>query len=346
MTTHEHKTKVGHKTCRYVLSICGGGVRDVLPAQFLDLMQQRMGIGIFNHFDLVAGTSGGSLLALYAGKQEKEDIRLVDLFSQTNLKKMVDKSYWDSVMGEIQFDPVYDGKGKKRLMQHYLGDAAMGDLKLNIAVPVYNISKSEPEIFTTYDEDSGTYPAWQIADASSAAIPYYPAVKMINGYKYADGGYAANDPILIAYTEARKLYGPDVPLRILSLGTGIPPGDSDWTTSHIEEWGTIQWMCNGLLDLMMDAPNDLMVSQTRAILNMEGTENRLLQINEPIPHVKLDDISPENVTALREAGTRAFQRHVNDLTDFFNPHSSRAWGQHIHKNFRPGPPKTSSRTVM
>ena len=89
--------------------------------------------------------------------------------------------------------------------------------------------------------------------------------------------------------------------------------------------------------MAMDASNDLMLDQTRKILTLEGRDNRLLQLNETVPRVKLDDISPEKIALLVAAGTRVFQRHTRDLQDFFNPHSSHAWGSDRRTTFQPSP---------
>ena len=64
-----------------VLSIDGGGMRGIIPAVWLYHLEQRLGSPLFEHFDLFAGTSTGSILAagLAAGI---ETGRLVELYEQ------------------------------------------------------------------------------------------------------------------------------------------------------------------------------------------------------------------------------------------------------------------------
>src|SRR5690242_8073772 len=47
-----------------VLSLDGGGIRGVIPAYLLSRIEQLTGQPISAHFDLIAGTSTGGILAL------------------------------------------------------------------------------------------------------------------------------------------------------------------------------------------------------------------------------------------------------------------------------------------
>jgi len=251
----------------------------------------------------------------------------MDMFSRKNLCKMLDKSPLDRVMGEVQFAPVYDGTGKTAVLRKYLGNTKLAALnEVPVVVPVYNLRHRRTEIFSTHDERCGDFSAWEVGDASSAAIPYFPPVRMSNRDWYIDGGYACNDPVLVAYTEARRYFGPDCNVRIMSLGAGVQQTDPDWHTDRIANWGAIQWMCNGLFDLMMDAPNDLMRHQVARLMQLENQSsqpnrgNCLLYVNEDVPSVKLDDYDQVD-SVLKAAGNRAFERSRGDMADFFRPES-------------------------
>jgi len=50
-----------------VLSIDGGGIRGMIPAAFLNRLEQRTGHRVSDLFDYVAGTSTGGILALGLG---------------------------------------------------------------------------------------------------------------------------------------------------------------------------------------------------------------------------------------------------------------------------------------
>ena len=57
-------TGTGYGDCTRVLSIDGGGVRGLVPALVLAEVERRTGRPIYEHFDLVVGTSTGAILAL------------------------------------------------------------------------------------------------------------------------------------------------------------------------------------------------------------------------------------------------------------------------------------------
>ena len=48
-----------------ILSLDGGGVRGIFSAQLLDSIDSQLGIDIYKTFDLIVGTSTGSIVAAY-----------------------------------------------------------------------------------------------------------------------------------------------------------------------------------------------------------------------------------------------------------------------------------------
>jgi uncharacterized protein len=52
---------------RRILSIDGGGLKGALPIGFLARIEQVTGERIVNHFDLIAGTSTGGIIAIGLG---------------------------------------------------------------------------------------------------------------------------------------------------------------------------------------------------------------------------------------------------------------------------------------
>ena len=47
----------------YILALDGGGTRGVYSAQVLACIEQETGVPVKEHFDLIAGTSTGSIIA-------------------------------------------------------------------------------------------------------------------------------------------------------------------------------------------------------------------------------------------------------------------------------------------
>ena len=319
---------------RYVLSITGGGSKNLLSAVVLNAIQQHWDCLTKDLFDLIVGSGEGGVLALLAASGIGTHLDMTSFFSQKNLRKMMDKGCLDHMMGEVQFDPVYDGKGKTSVLKRYLGDETlMSELETQVAVPVYNISNAQPEIFTSYDQKSAKFPVWQVADATTATVPYFPPVKIpLNGCCYLGGGFVANNPTMVAYTEARRLFGPDAPLRILSLDAGYACVEYEQKTREMDDWGAVQWFCNGLLNIMVNAPGEIVMDQTQKILSTEDMKgNRLLRLSTTVPYMHIYETASEKLQILRELGTELFCDHQNDLIDFFDSRSSRCWGDPHHR---------------
>ncbi len=81
-----------------ILSIDGGGIRGIFPAAVLADLEAALGAGnsIVGHFDLVAGTSTGGILALGlgAGKSASE---IRDLYMHRGPE--IFPPVWDNILG-------------------------------------------------------------------------------------------------------------------------------------------------------------------------------------------------------------------------------------------------------
>jgi patatin-like phospholipase/acyl hydrolase len=56
-----------HKNKRRILALDGGGIKGVFAAAFLEAIEENTGKCIADHFDLIAGTSTGGIIALGLG---------------------------------------------------------------------------------------------------------------------------------------------------------------------------------------------------------------------------------------------------------------------------------------
>lgn len=311
---------------KYVLCVSGGGVKDLIPATILDLLHDELKIDI-SFFDLVVATSGGAMLCMYGSHMISSDkpFKYEDLFSSDNMETICDKGVWDQLMGEVQFCPVYDGMGKKLILKKYFGDLKLRDIDIRVAVPIYNLYKKQTELFSSYNAGCEDFQVAEVCDGASAAIPYFPSVKIGNDM-YIDGGVSANDPLLLAFTEARKLFGKNHPIRLLSLGTGRQIPTEIWKNNPIEKWGCVQWIRHGLIDLLMSAPLDLMVDNVDSLMQSECKLNRLLYINDNIPpDIKLDDTNENVLKELKNIGKKSFENNRVNFEAFFDSKSCRCW---------------------
>lgn len=289
----------------WILSLDGGGVRGLFSSIILEKIQEEFKIDISNKFDLIVGTSIGGLIGMYIAQGSNNP---TTLFNNRNLTTIFNKSNWDKIM-PIQFKPKYDGTGKKKIIKENIIVKKIGDVKTKLAVTTYNISKQKHRIIRSWqDTDIDSVCACEV---TSAAPTYFPSVKMDGDY-YIDGGVVANNPSLVAYQEAQLLYGKDADIRILSIGCG--DATNKVNDKKTEKFGGAQWVCNGILEIIMDAPLEIMSDYCRHIL----PDKAYLRINTKIEHEKMDDTSKEYSEFLVKKANEIFVENKGCIKKFFD----------------------------
>ena len=201
---------------RYILSIDGGGMRGVIPAVILDKLTsllEEMGDNrpLYAHFDLIAGTSTGGLLALAltapAQKTnlqldgrfisyiyEQEEMTLRDKFFKRNpaehlsgtlpfgIKTKVLESLYVKHGKEIFprnqgrifsqiFTDKYDSEPLERYLKATFGNLALKDAVVPVMVMTYDAANGKP--FPISSRDSHGFLFWEAGRATSAAPTYF-----------------------------------------------------------------------------------------------------------------------------------------------------------------------------
>ena len=283
---------------KLVLSLDGGGVRGGATAQFLTLLEEQLGIPLHDAFDLFVGTSTGSIIASALAVKNMTAREALALYNESNIKSIFDKSAYDKLVGVAQTDPKYDGKGKKKFLDTFFGSATFHDAKKQLILTTYDIQN---RVFHSLSANDPACASIKIADAcnaSSAAPAYFPAVQ-VGGLWLIDGGVVANNPTLVGFAQARKLW-PAEEIYVVSVGTGTrtePINGPDAVS-----WGGIQWLKNGLIDIAMD--ETVVEWQAKFILG-----DCYVRVNSPLGDAVSDDMdetSTSNMAHLKELGTTWF----------------------------------------
>lgn len=203
-----------------ILSIDGGGIRGVLPAAYLNYVQERIDAPIYKYFDMIVGTSTGGIIALALALEVPTE-KILNLY-KTKGKKIFSYSLWTFLNGF--FTPKYKNTNLINELKEIFGEnTALGEAKTRICIPSVDITNGKAVVFKTrhHPEYVNDYKieAWKIGAATSAAPIYFPAFFTATS-GYVDGGIWANNPSIVGIAEAYKLnYKPDR-IKMLSLGTG------------------------------------------------------------------------------------------------------------------------------
>ena len=204
-----------------VLSIDGGGIRGVFPAECLRLMEKTYQIDLYETFDMLAGTSTGAIIAAaIAAKKSASDIvqLYIDHGSPIFSKKRI------SLLNVI-FRSQYEKTYLRDLLNEFFKNEKLGDITKPLILPATNIGTGIVHIFKSkYSSDFSRDLEVSLAEAvlTSCSAPMYFDPTCVSNFLLADGGLWANNPALIAMIDSIKHCNcPKEKLFILSLGTGI-----------------------------------------------------------------------------------------------------------------------------
>jgi patatin-like phospholipase/acyl hydrolase len=258
---------------RRLLSIDGGGLAGLIPAEALILIEQQLDRltgdpqPLCNRFDLVGGTSTGAILAagisLGLRAEELRDFYLQfgpDIFK----KVFLPERFWHKYPSEPIEKHLQDVLGESTL----LGDSS---LRTSILLTVKNATLGNNWFFTNnpknkFFANNAKIPLWSIVRASSAAPTYFPPHTIAvpdgtgaeNNYEFIDGGVSSyNNPSLQVFLEAViPEYGFGWPmgvdnLLLISLGTGFSPTTIE--EGSAANYELIDWAQYMLQELMNEA---------------------------------------------------------------------------------------------
>ena len=292
---------------KYLLSLDGGGVRELATVIFLARLEKALGEPLYKKFDFFIGTSAGAITAMALSIAKMGGDNLLDLWSEETFERILDSSLWDSKLGLMQINPKYDGKGKEQVLTEYFGNLKLGDASGDLAIVSYDIEERKPLLLTSYG--NGNILAIDAGHASSAAPIYYPTARVGNRY-LIDGGIVANNPVLHGYAEVKKLY-PDSNVKILSVGTGLNKRPLKGKAS--QKWGLIGWLMHDLFGLMLESSLDHEIAT-------EIIGKDYIRVNSPLGKVnrRLDDNNKRNLDNIRKMGESWWQEFGDSVLDLLN----------------------------
>lgn len=294
-----------------ILAIDGGGLKGTFSASALATWEHATGHRIVDHFDLIAGTSTGGIVALglALGISAKNLLDFYKkrgpvIFPVTRLRSRIPQ------IARHLFMPKYSQEVLlKELEAAYYGGGAPVVLKnsaCRLVIPTYHAVAGASHTFRTphhpdLTSDADTQAA-HAALATSAAPTFFTAAKianMIAESSYFDGGVWANSPIMAAIIEAVCfLRIPLDRIDVLSVGTT----DEPFTLRKQTFSGILGWIWKKrILDLLMNAQQE---SSLRLAKHLVGSTH-LLRVNETTsPGIyKLD--GTKEIGELADLGNRA-----------------------------------------
>ncbi|MEC4804818.1 MAG: patatin-like phospholipase family protein [Jaaginema sp. PMC 1079.18] len=337
-----------------ILSLDGGGIRGIISATILEYIEAEINaqqqaiapgspyIPLYKYFDLITGTSTGSILAAGIAATQKSPRELVELYIN-NGKKIF--PYWGKLgylapqRVNLLFrygpsSPKFSNQGLIQVLRDSLGEVLLEETFLEgettrLLIPAYDTNAREPIIFKNWRKKYPKLKLWEACTASASAPTFFPAYIFENGRKVIsaiDGGIAANNPSSCAISEAIRLgYSPSE-ISLLSIGTGeqnVPLGDA-------QSWGVLQW-AGHLVDVFMDGPLDIYEYISRQIVRYnEAKENQYLRLQPDLDN-NFKVLSKKQLETLSSMDN-ASEENIKNLITFAQAYLESGTVKHISWN--------------
>ncbi|MEZ6032047.1 MAG: CBASS cGAMP-activated phospholipase [Planctomycetaceae bacterium] len=261
-----------------ILSLDGGGVKGAFTSSVLHTLETVTGKSISKHFDLIAGTSTGGIIAIAIGLGVPLR-EILDLYVAKGPTIFPNPA--PGYRGKIAafcrhaWKPKHCQSVLQQSIYEVLGEKSFGDSVNRLVIPAFNAVNGDIQLFKTahceaYRMDY-LLPATTVALATSAAPTFFSAFTDPDGRVFLDGGVWANCPAMVGLIEATTALGwPVEQIDILSIGTTFEPFDVNHKRRN---GGFLRWN-KGVVDLLQEA-------QVRGTLGLANamTGHRLMRID-------------------------------------------------------------------
>jgi patatin-like phospholipase/acyl hydrolase len=300
-----------------ILTIDGGGVRGIIPAVVLGEIERLTGHHPSELFDVIAGTSTGSLLAMSMivpgedGRPKYRAASSADAY-EAFAPKIFPRERWLQIRGLVH--EKYSAVGLEAALQEFLGEARFSQALVHCFVPTYDLLSQDIHVFdsahSTLNSGDDILMRHVVRGATAAPTYFDPFVIQppISDHKrvLVDGGLYANNPSMLALTQVARHYA-DSDVLVVSLGTGRTPAQA--VSEDGQDWGLAQW-AKPLLHIVANGTNKVIDLELQHFLGSE----RYFRFQPDLPEeCDLDDASPARFHDLRRLGEDLVTKMGDDL---------------------------------
>lgn len=223
-----------------LLSLDGGGSKGVFTLGVLKQVEAQCGTPLYKRFNIIFGTSTGSIIAALLGLGKTVD-EITDI-------------YFTMIPDVMRFKT---RRGRSEALHEkalaLFKDVAFVDFQTYIGIVSTHVDYARPMIFkTSVDQAHGMKDSFEpgfgasVSDAilaSCAAFPFFDKVQVSTTNQgnpvLMDGGFVANNPALFAIADALRAFKtPEENIRVLSVGVGNyrEPSKRLWHEVFLNLW--------------------------------------------------------------------------------------------------------------
>ena len=278
-----------------ILSIDGGGIRGVYPAHILRCIEERLQVNLHDTFDIIAGTSTGSIIA--AGVAVRMELgKIVGMYQKHGARIFAKKSCWlpgKRLKSTIQpmFDSIYDAQYLTKILTEIFQNKHLGEISKPLLLPATDIGNGCIHVLksgysTEFTRDRNVL----VKDAilASCSAPTFFDPHKLNNYLLADGGLWANNPALAAVIEAQHRLGvAQADIQVLTIGTGH--SKTMYGTETRRKWGLVNgWKNKEFISFILSLQSQSAMNYLALQLSPGQIKRIDFESDLPLP---LDDVS-------------------------------------------------------
>jgi len=298
-----------------ILSLDGGGAKGFYTIGVLEEIEKMTGKPIYQSFDIIFGTSTGSIIAALLARGE----------SVQTIRSLYEK-YVPEIMKSRN-------TAKRTLALHRLARVVFEDqradvFKTYIGIVTTNWKEESPMIFkTSVNQAHGSKGSFEpffgvpVADAvisSCSAYPFFNRHTVTKGngdvVELGDGGFCANNPTLYAIADATlALEHAHKDLRVVSIGVGSYP-----EPSVFKKAGRLF----GNLGMLRLVPASGLMQKILGTNTCSMEVLRKILFGKSVPTIRINDafVDPEMATDLLEHDLMKLNRLVQKGRISFREH--------------------------
>lgn len=316
-----------------ILALDGGGIRGVVTAKILQEFEKQLKLAgieqpLNQYFDLIAGTSTGSILAagLITGRTIEE---IIDIYK--NRGKEIFKKRWNRLP---YISTKYSNEGLITVLKEELGEKTLREVGkkpgAELLILAYDTFYRNTTLFgSRYFQEKDDYwfndkTLWEICVSSASAPTFFPPYKFTYKqgdetvqFPHIDGGISVNCPSLAALkyvlSGEKKIKQSIDNISILSIGTGRTTKPFQY--QKIKGWNNLNWGIH-IPDIFMGGQIQITTNSCEDILNAVNPNSYFrfqFNINEPFQDKKEGSNLPVKIDP--EPKNYFIGEHINEAMD-------------------------------
>ncbi len=288
------------------VAIDGGGIKGIIPARALAMLEDHLGRSSRDIFQMAAGTSTGAIISagIGVGLSGAAIYKLYTQFGEGVFRRSWRTCLWPLVRYRYPLDPL-EAELKRYIGERRLGDFWTEDPVIDVVITTFDVVENRTRFLKPWKEEYAEWPVVRAVLASSAVPTYFPPVEA----RYVDGGVGAySNPCYLAAYEAQFVLGWDpAETTLISLGTGRDP--HRLKPSQVKGLWPWQWI-GPVLGAFLRSADDQQVHLVDTFFEQLDFRRFQVDLRE---HIAMDD--PKRIPDLTVYGTELGQKILTDQTD-------------------------------